>query len=78
MRKGYAVTVSKYGEDILTIEHECLSGKELSDDESRAVWEAGEHLMSFVGDPDADHRCFICGSTDECGFQSAECPLKGE
>lgn len=53
MREGYAVTVTKWGEPILTIERECLSGAELSAEDERAVFEAGKHLCSFVGDPDA-------------------------
>ena len=54
MREGYAVTVTKWGEPILTIERECLSGAELSDEDERAVFEAGQHLCAFSGDPDAD------------------------
>lgn len=53
MREGYAVTVTKWGEPILTIERECLSGAELSDDDARAVFDAGKHLCAFAGDPDA-------------------------
>lgn len=53
MRDGYSVTVMKWGKPILTIEPNCLSGAELSDDDSRAIWDAGEHLKSFAGDPDA-------------------------
>ena len=53
MKEGYSVTVSKWGEPILTIEPHCLSGAELSDDDSRAIWDAGEHLKSFAGDPEA-------------------------
>ncbi len=52
MKEGYSVTVSKWGEPILTIEPNCLSGDDLSDDDSRAIWDAGEHLKSFAGDPD--------------------------
>ncbi len=66
MREGYAVQILKWGEPILTIEHECVSGAELSDDDERAIWESGESLKSFVGDPDAPATCFICGGTDEC------------
>lgn len=53
MKEGYSVTVSKWGEPILTIEPNCLSGADLSDEDSRAIWAAGEHLKSFAGDPDA-------------------------
>ncbi len=37
MREGYAVQVLKWGEPILTIEHECLSGAELSAEDQRAI-----------------------------------------
>lgn len=50
MRKGYSVTVSKWGEPILTIEREMLSGKaELSAEDEAAIRDAGEHLLSFIG-----------------------------
>ena len=72
MREGYAVTVSKDGENILTIEHECLSGRELTEAEARVVWDAGEHLKAFAGDPDLTPTCFFCGSSGEC---SDDCNL---
>lgn len=53
MKEGYSVTVFKCGEPILTVEPNCLSGADLSGDDSRAIWDAGEHLKSFAGDPDA-------------------------
>jgi hypothetical protein len=55
MRRGYSVTVSKHGVPILTIEHEWLSGAELSAEDEQAIRDAGEHLLSFVGpEPPAD------------------------
>jgi hypothetical protein len=52
MKDGYSVTVSKWGEPILTIEPNCLSGKDLTEDECEAIWDAGQHLCSFVGRPE--------------------------
>lgn len=73
MREGYAVTVSRWGEGILTIEREMLSGNpDLSDGDQRAIWEAGQSLMSFVGDPDAQKECFACGGVDRC---KDDCPI---
>ena len=55
MREGYSVTVSKFGEPILTIEREMLSGAELSAEDEQAIRDAGEHLLAFVGpEPPAD------------------------
>ena len=71
MREGYAVTVTKWGEPILTIECEYLSGAELSEDDKRAVFDAGTHLKSFAGDPDAPAKCFICGCVGGC---DVDCP----
>lgn len=52
MKEGYSVTVSKWGKPILTIEPNMLSGADLSDDDTRAIWDAGEHLKSFAGTTD--------------------------
>ena len=73
MREGYAVQVLRWGEPILTIEHECLSGAELSEDDARAVFEAGAHLQSFAGDPDVPRQCFACGT--ETDIHHWSCPV---
>ena len=65
MREGYAVQVLKWGEPILTIEHECLSGKELDDDEEQAVRDCAAHLHSFVGDG-KPQPCWMCGGVAQC------------
>lgn len=63
MRAGYAVTVFKDGEAILTIEREMLAGKsELSPDDEDAIRDAGEHLRSFVG----PEICSVCGARRKC------------
>ena len=61
MREGYAVTVTKWGEPILTIEHECLSGAELTDEDQVEVRTAGQSLIAFIGTPpDGIPTCVIC------------------
>lgn len=81
MREGYSVTVRRWGEEILTIEPNMLSGDQnLSDDDLRGIRGAGEHLLGFVGDhllgfagdPDAPQRCFVCCGEAKC---AADCPL---
>lgn len=71
MREGYGVIVTKLGEPILTIERSMLSGQaELSDDDVRAIRDAGEHLIGFAGH--GTFHCFACGSND--GHEPT-CPL---
>lgn len=61
MREGYAVTVTKWGEPILTIEHECLSGSYLSDDDKVGIRTAGQSLIAFIGPPpDGVPGCVVC------------------
>lgn len=47
----WAVTVSRNGTDILTIESNCLSGRDLSPEDARIVRDCGRHLLAFIGDP---------------------------
>lgn len=49
MKEGYSVTVSKWGEPILTIEPNCLSGSDLTGDDVLAVNDLGQHLVAFAG-----------------------------
>lgn len=73
MRDGYSVTVSKNGEPILTIEREMLSGiATFSDEERRAVRDAGYHLLAFIG-PEKT-ACFLCDGVDQC---EPDCPFEG-
>jgi hypothetical protein len=46
----WSVTVSRNGDDVVTIANTHLSGRaELSDEDRRVIRMAGEHLLSFVG-----------------------------
>lgn len=49
----WAVTVSRNGEDIVTIESNCLSGREIGPEEELAIRIAANHLLAFIGDPHA-------------------------
>lgn len=72
MREGYSVTVSKWGEPILTIEHEALSGApEFSPEDEEAIRSAAEHLKCFIGD--GPKHCFACGGVDA---HRDDCSLK--
>lgn len=72
MREGYSVTVSKWGEPILTIEHEMLSGKpDFTPEDEESIRDASRHLISFIGDGEPQ-PCFACGGASEC---EEDCPL---
>ena len=63
MRRGYAVTVFKDGEAILTVERSMLAGNaDLSDADQDAIRDAGEHLLAFVG----PEICSVCGVRRKC------------
>jgi hypothetical protein len=47
----WAVTVSRGGEEIVTIESNCLSGSELSPEDEDTIRTAASHLLAFIGDP---------------------------
>ena len=49
MGKGWAVEVSRWGETIVTIEENCLSGRDISDEDADLIRGCAEHLLSFVG-----------------------------
>lgn len=45
----WAVTVWKDGEELVTIESNCLSGKgDLTDDDNEVIRRAGENLLGFA------------------------------
>lgn len=51
MADHWAVTVERNGERVVTIETNCLSGREISAEDEQAIRTAAHHLLSFIGDP---------------------------
>lgn len=47
----WGVTVDTFGEQIVRIETEYLSGREISDVDESTIRRAAEHLLAFIGDP---------------------------
>lgn len=47
----WSVTVSRHGEKIVTIETNCLTGRELSLDDEETIRTCARHLLAFIGDP---------------------------
>jgi hypothetical protein len=45
------VTVSREGEEIVTIGSNCLSGREITPEDEAAIRTAAKHLLAFIGDP---------------------------
>lgn len=71
MRAGYAVVIEHLGEEILRIDPSILAGKaELTDDDIKAIRDAGEHLIAFAGPERVN--CFACGGEDGKHF---DCPI---
>ncbi len=50
-QQHWSVTVSRNGENILTTESNCLSGRNLSDEDEACIRNCVQHLLSFVGEP---------------------------
>ena len=46
----WSVTVSRNGEDIVTISSNSLSGRELDAEDEKAIRTAARHLLAFVGE----------------------------
>jgi hypothetical protein len=46
----WAVTVTRNGENVVTIESNCLSGRELDPADEDTIRIAARHLLAFVGD----------------------------
>lgn len=49
MPDHWAVTVWRNGEEVVTIESSCLSGREISEADEKAIRIAALHLLGFVG-----------------------------
>lgn len=50
-REHWAVTVLRSGEEIVTIESNCLSGREITPEDEETIRIAVRHLLAFIGDP---------------------------
>lgn len=52
MAEGHwLVTVERNGEKVVTIEPNCLSGRDVSREDEDAIRAAAGHLLAFIGDP---------------------------
>jgi len=52
MSRHWSVTVTRNGENLVTIESNCLSGKsEFTDAEAETIRDAARHLKAFIGEP---------------------------
>jgi hypothetical protein len=49
--KHFAVSVERNGEEIVRIESNCLSGREISAEDEETIRTAAHHLLAFIGDP---------------------------
>jgi hypothetical protein len=47
----WAVTVERDGEQVVTIESNCLSGRDISPEDEEAIRASAHHLLAFIGDP---------------------------
>jgi hypothetical protein len=45
----WAVSVDRNGENILTIDANCLSGRDLSDEDVDCIENCARHLLAFIG-----------------------------
>jgi hypothetical protein len=48
-RPHWAVTVSRNGEQIVTIESNCLSGRDISSKDEATIEDCARHLLAFIG-----------------------------
>lgn len=47
----FAVTVHRDGEHVVTIETNCLSGRNITAEDEQVIRGAALHLLAFIGDP---------------------------
>lgn len=53
--KHWSVTVSRHGEEIVTIEPDCLSGRDCTPEDEAAIRVAACTLLGFIGSAGASH-----------------------
>jgi hypothetical protein len=46
----WSVTVERNGENVVTIESNCLSGREIGEEDEKVIRNCAHHLLSFIGD----------------------------
>jgi hypothetical protein len=46
----WSVTVERNGENVVTIDSNCLSGREISPEDEKAIRNCAHHLLSFIGE----------------------------
>lgn len=51
MSESWSVSVELNGENVVTIEPDCLSGRKIGPAEEDAIRSAACHLLAFLGDP---------------------------
>lgn len=51
MNEHWSVSVERNGELVVTIETNCLSGRDISDADAETIRTAARHLLSFIGEP---------------------------
>lgn len=51
MNDHWAVTVERSGEKVVTIETNCLCGRDIGTEDTVAIRNAAHHLLAFIGDP---------------------------
>lgn len=51
MAKHWSVTVRRNGEEVVTLEQNSLSGRDISPEDEWAIRAAALHLLAFIGDP---------------------------
>lgn len=47
----WSVTVRRNGEDVVTLEQNSLSGRDISPEDEWAIRVAALHLLTFIGEP---------------------------
>lgn len=47
----WAVTIERDGEQIVTIESNFLSGRDITPEDEATIRNAAHHLLAFIGDP---------------------------
>lgn len=54
--KHWSVTVCADGDEIVTIESNCLSGRQISPEDEETIRKAAHHLLAFAGNPTRSAR----------------------